>query len=163
MYCFETVGYTDFALSVFPWFHYHFNEVSFCDGSSLLLFILFLFLILVYLMALSRFNLGCIYVPMAHLKYPVPVLPDSAKHKFGCWSDLTVHCHIYNFERYSLAFIKGLHLLILSLLYLGNWATFFCGDLIRKYFLRSFSPFHWFKKGRCQFLAKECAHYLLTT
>ena len=60
-------------------------------------------------------------MPMAHLKYPVPVLPDSAKHKFGCWSDLTVHCHIYNFERYCLAFIKGLHLLILSLLgQLGN-------------------------------------------
>ena len=26
-----------------------------------------------------------------------------------------------------------------------------------KYFLRSFSPFHWFKKGSCQFLVKECA------
>ena len=24
---------------------------------------------------------------------------------------------------------------------------------------RSFSPFHWFKKGSCQFLAKECAQY----
>ena len=29
--------------------------------------------------------------------------------------------------------------------------------LIIKYFLRSFSPFRWFKKGSCQFLAKECA------
>ena len=29
--------------------------------------------------------------------------------------------------------------------------------LIMKYFLRSFSPFRWFKKGSCQFLAKECA------
>ena len=28
-------------------------------------------------------------------------------------------------------------------------ATFFRGDLIMKYFLRSFSPFRWFKKGRC--------------
>ena len=35
--------------------------------------------------------------------------------------------------------------------------------LIVKYFLRSFSPFRWFKKGGCQFLAKECAQYLLTT
>ena len=35
--------------------------------------------------------------------------------------------------------------------------------LIMKYFLRSFSPFHWFKKGSCQFLAKECAQYWLTT
>ena len=34
--------------------------------------------------------------------------------------------------------------------------------LIVKYFLRSFSPFRWFKKGSCQFLAKECAQYLLT-
>ena len=31
--------------------------------------------------------------------------------------------------------------------------------LIIKYFLRSFSPFRWFKKGSCQFLAKECAQY----
>ena len=31
-----------------------------------------------------------------------------------------------------------------------------------KYFLRSFSPFRWFKKGSCQFLAKECAQYWLT-
>ena len=28
--------------------------------------------------------------------------------------------------------------------------------LIMKYFLRSFSPFRWFKKGSCQFLAKDC-------
>ena len=34
--------------------------------------------------------------------------------------------------------------------------------LIMKYFLRSFSPFRWFKKRNCQFLAKECAHYWLT-
>ena len=34
--------------------------------------------------------------------------------------------------------------------------------LIRKYFLRSFSPFRWYKKGSCQFLAKECAQYWLT-
>ena len=33
--------------------------------------------------------------------------------------------------------------------------------LIMKYFLRSFSPFPWFKKGSCQFLAKECAQYWL--
>ena len=31
--------------------------------------------------------------------------------------------------------------------------------LIAKYFLRSFSLFRWFKKGSCQFLAKECAQY----
>ena len=35
--------------------------------------------------------------------------------------------------------------------------------LIMKYFLRSFSLFRWFKKGSCQFLAKECAQYWLTT
>ena len=34
--------------------------------------------------------------------------------------------------------------------------------LIMKYFLCSFSPFRWFKKGSCQFLAKECAQYWLT-
>ena len=34
--------------------------------------------------------------------------------------------------------------------------------LIVKYFLRSFSPFRWFKKGSCQFLAKEYAQYWLT-
>ena len=34
--------------------------------------------------------------------------------------------------------------------------------LTMKYFLRSFSPFRWFKKGSCQFLAKECAQYWLT-
>ena len=34
--------------------------------------------------------------------------------------------------------------------------------LIMKYFLRSLSPFCWFKKGSCQFLVKECAQYGLT-
>ena len=34
--------------------------------------------------------------------------------------------------------------------------------LIMKYFLRSFSSFGWFKKGSCQFLAKERAQYRLT-
>ena len=34
--------------------------------------------------------------------------------------------------------------------------------LIMKYFLWSFSPFLWFKKGSCQFLAQECAQYWLT-
>ena len=34
--------------------------------------------------------------------------------------------------------------------------------LIVKYFLRSFSPFRWFKKGSCQFLDKECSQYWLT-
>ena len=34
--------------------------------------------------------------------------------------------------------------------------------LIMKYFLRPFSSFRWFKKGSCQFLAKECAQYWLT-
>ena len=52
-------------------------------------------------------------------------------------------------------------------------ATFFCGDcswnifngsvLFMKYFLRSFSSFRCFKKDSCQFLAKECAQYWLTT
>ena len=41
-------------------------------------------------------------------------------------------------------------------------ATFFSWRLIMKYFLRSFCPFPWFKKGSCQFLAKECAQYWLT-
>ena len=36
-------------------------------------------------------------------------------------------------------------------------ASFFHGDLIMKYFLRSFSPFSRFKKGSCKFLVKECA------
>ena len=31
--------------------------------------------------------------------------------------------------------------------------------VIMKYFLRSFSPLCWFKKGSCQFLAKEFAQY----
>ena len=42
----------------------------------------------------------------------------------------------------------------------GNILTW---RLIMKYFLRSFSSFCWFKKGSCQFLAKECAQYWLTT
>ena len=37
--------------------------------------------------------------------------------------------------------------------------TFFHGDFIMKYFLWSFSPFRWFKKGSCQFLVKECAQH----
>ena len=41
--------------------------------------------------------------------------------------------------------------------------TFFRGDLIIKYFLRSFSSFGRFKKGSCQFLVKQCAQYWLTT
>ena len=40
-------------------------------------------------------------------------------------------------------------------------ATFF-HRLIKKYFLWSFAPFGWFKKGSCQFLAKESAQYWLT-
>ena len=35
-------------------------------------------------------------------------------------------------------------------------------QMVMKYFLRSFSPFRWFKKGSCQFLAKECAKYWVT-
>ena len=42
-------------------------------------------------------------------------------------------------------------------------ATFFRGDLIMNYFLRSFTPFSWFKKGSCQFLGIELAQYWLTT
>ena len=37
-------------------------------------------------------------------------------------------------------------------------AILFHRDLIMKYFLWSFSPLSC-KKGSCQFLAKECAHY----
>ena len=33
--------------------------------------------------------------------------------------------------------------------------------LIMKYFLRPSSPFRWFKKGSCQFLAKDCAQHWL--
>ena len=36
-------------------------------------------------------------------------------------------------------------------------ATFFHWDWVMKKILRSFSFFHWFKKGRCQLLAKEWA------
>ena len=39
-------------------------------------------------------------------------------------------------------------------------AIFFHGELIMKYFLRPFSSFRRFKKGICQFLAKECAQRL---
>ena len=42
-------------------------------------------------------------------------------------------------------------------------ATLFHSDLTMKYFLWSFFPFRLCKKGRCQFLAKQCAHYWLTT
>ena len=38
----------------------------------------------------------------------------------------------------------------------------FSWRLIMKYFLWSFSPFRWYKKGSCQFLAEECAQYWLT-
>ena len=41
-------------------------------------------------------------------------------------------------------------------------ATFLSLRLIMKYFLRLFSPFRWFKKDSCQFLAKECAQFWLT-
>ena len=33
--------------------------------------------------------------------------------------------------------------------------------IIQCSFLQSFSPFHWFKKGSCQFLVKECAQILV--
>ena len=33
--------------------------------------------------------------------------------------------------------------------------------LIMKYYIRSFSPFHRFKKGSCQFLVKEGAQILV--
>ena len=35
-------------------------------------------------------------------------------------------------------------------------------EIDHEIFLRSFSPIRWFKKGSCQFLAKECAQYWLT-
>ena len=34
-------------------------------------------------------------------------------------------------------------------------------EIDHEIFSRSFSPFRWFKKGSCQFLAKECAQYWL--
>ena len=37
----------------------------------------------------------------------------------------------------------------------------FSWRLIMKYFLRSFPPFHWFKKDSCQFLMKECSQILV--
>ena len=40
--------------------------------------------------------------------------------------------------------------------------TSFRGDFIMKCFLRSISLFRCFKKGSCQFLAKECAQFWLT-
>ena len=40
-------------------------------------------------------------------------------------------------------------------------ATFFRGYLIMKYFLRSFSPFRWFKKGSCQFREKKMCTILV--
>ena len=40
-------------------------------------------------------------------------------------------------------------------------ATFFQADWSWNIFLWSFSPFHWFKKGSCQFLVKEYAQVLL--
>ena len=43
----------------------------------------------------------------------------------------------------------------------GNYDKFREGQVM-KYFLRSFSPFRWFKKGSCQFLAKEYAQHWLT-
>ena len=42
----------------------------------------------------------------------------------------------------------------------GSWlrsGTILSLRLIMKSFLRSFSPFHWFKKESCQLLAKKCA------
>ena len=33
---------------------------------------------------------------------------------------------------------------------------------IMKYFLRSFSPFRWFKQGSSQFMMKKCAQVLVT-
>ena len=45
---------------------------------------------------------------------------------------------------------------------LAGSATFFRGDLLMKYFLWSYCPFHWFKKASCQFLGKECAQCWLT-
>ena len=40
-------------------------------------------------------------------------------------------------------------------------ATFFCGDLIMKYF-STVILFSQFKKGSCQFQVKECTQYWLT-
>ena len=50
------------------------------------------------------------------------------------------------------------HQLLLTLTYFP-----FLWRLIMEYFLWSFSPFPWFKKGSCQFLVKECAQYWLIT
>ena len=35
-------------------------------------------------------------------------------------------------------------------------------EIDHEIFSTAFSPFRWFKKGSCQFLAKECAQYWLT-
>ena len=53
---------------------------------------------------------------------------------------------------------------IVLIFYIVSWVArhLHSWRLIMKYFLRSFSPFRWFKKGSCQFLAKECAQYWLT-
>ena len=45
---------------------------------------------------------------------------------------------------------------------LANYLDYIDMMYIMKYFLRSFSSFRWFKKGSCQFLAKECAQDWLT-
>ena len=46
--------------------------------------------------------------------------------------------------------------------HLGRVGNILLWRLIMKYFLRSFSPFHWVQKGSCQFLVKECAQYSFT-
>ena len=52
----------------------------------------------------------------------------------------------------------------------SNWWSGGCGfspswvqqhSFMMKYFLRSFSPFCWFKNGSCSFLVKKCAQFLV--
>ena len=49
-----------------------------------------------------------------------------------------------------------------QLIHLKEVGNILLWRLIMKYILWSFSPFSWFKKSICQFLAKECAQYWLT-
>ena len=81
-----------------------------------------------------------------HMDYPRFIGPDT----FQCtkWS-------AYMFEH-----LQSVQIFIIAkTAEVGNILSW---RLIMKYFLRSFSPFHCFKKGSCQFLAKECAQYWLT-
>ena len=70
-------------------------------------------------------------------------------------------CLLTTYRWYStVKLIMAVDGMVYVLLFAGL-LTFFHGDLIIEYFLQSFSCLRCFKKGSCQFLAKECAHYWL--